>query len=128
MISATTVSFDADRMRRYDREGPRYTSYPTAQQFSDGTGANAYDLAAAASRGARQGTPLSAYVHIRFAPAPAFIAAVTKLSPKSCTASMLTSDIFCLKSRCAAACSIAIESLINCILVAELPPICRKNS
>src|ERR1700675_2761623 len=36
MTLATSVSFDADRMRRYDREGPRYTSYPTAQQSPDG--------------------------------------------------------------------------------------------
>ena len=26
--------FDAELLRRYDRPGPRYTSYPTAPQFS----------------------------------------------------------------------------------------------
>ena len=29
-------AFDADLLRRYDRPGPRYTSYPTAPQFSLG--------------------------------------------------------------------------------------------
>ena len=38
MTVATAVSFDADLMRRYDREGPRYTSYPTALQFHEGIG------------------------------------------------------------------------------------------
>ena len=29
----TALAFDADLLRRYDRPGPRYTSYPTAPQF-----------------------------------------------------------------------------------------------
>ena len=29
------TSFDPELLRRYDRPGPRYTSYPTAPQFSD---------------------------------------------------------------------------------------------
>ena len=28
--------FDPDLLRRYDTPGPRYTSYPTAPQFSPG--------------------------------------------------------------------------------------------
>ena len=28
------IAFDAGLLRRYDRPGPRYTSYPTAPQFS----------------------------------------------------------------------------------------------
>jgi len=50
MTQATIVSFDADRMRRYDREGPRYTSYPTAQQFADGISVDEYAQAAAARK------------------------------------------------------------------------------
>ena len=30
------LPFDADLLRRYDRPGPRYTSYPTAPQFDSG--------------------------------------------------------------------------------------------
>ncbi len=52
-------------MARYDRPGPRYTSYPTAPQFHEGFGETEYRarLAAAATR---PGEPLSMYVHIPF--------------------------------------------------------------
>ena len=79
MSFATAVSFDADCMRRYDREGPRYTSYPTAQQFADGLAPNAYELAAVTSRGAREGQPLSAYVHIPFCSSPCFYCGCNKI-------------------------------------------------
>jgi oxygen-independent coproporphyrinogen III oxidase len=72
MIPATSVLFDADRMRRYDRDGPRYTSYPTARQFGEGFAPNAYEWAAAASRGACEKQPLSAYIHIPFCFSPCF--------------------------------------------------------
>ncbi|MGO9946460.1 MAG: oxygen-independent coproporphyrinogen III oxidase [Steroidobacteraceae bacterium] len=79
MSYATAVSFDADCMRRYDREGPRYTSYPTAQHFADGLAPNAYELAAAGSRGAQEGQPLSAYVHIPFCSSPCFYCGCNKI-------------------------------------------------
>jgi oxygen-independent coproporphyrinogen-3 oxidase len=72
MSTATNVLFDADRMRRYDRDGPRYTSYPTAQQFGEGIAPGAYAWAAAASRGARDKQPLSAYIHVPFCFSPCF--------------------------------------------------------
>ena len=40
--------FDADLLRRYDRPGPRYTSYPTAPQFSEGFGEADFRAIAAA--------------------------------------------------------------------------------
>src|SRR6202051_317640 len=79
MTHATIVSFDADRMRRYDREGPRYTSYPTAQQFAEGVSPNEYARAAAASRGMREGQPLSAYVPIPFCFSPCFYCDCNKI-------------------------------------------------
>lgn len=52
-------------LRRYDRPGPRYTSYPTAVEFTDRFGWIDYRrrLAAAAQRPAE---PLSLYVHLPF--------------------------------------------------------------
>jgi oxygen-independent coproporphyrinogen-3 oxidase len=49
---------------RYDRPGPRYTSYPTAVEFHAGFGADEYRarLATAAASDA----PLSLYVHVPF--------------------------------------------------------------
>jgi oxygen-independent coproporphyrinogen-3 oxidase len=52
-------------LRRYDRPGPRYTSYPTAVEFHDGFDEAAYRerLAAAATR---PDEPLSLYLHLPF--------------------------------------------------------------
>jgi len=53
-----------DLLRRYDRHGPRYTSYPGAQMFNDRFDRQAYLRALGASENA--GQPLSLYVHIPF--------------------------------------------------------------
>lgn len=57
---------DPELVRRFDRPGPRYTSYPTAVEFHEGVGAATYldHLARAGARGADD--PLSLYVHIPF--------------------------------------------------------------
>jgi len=54
----------ADLLRRYDRPGPRYTSYPTAVEFHDGVGADAY--AEHLARAAAVDAPLSFYLHLPF--------------------------------------------------------------
>lgn len=64
--------FDADLLRRYDRPGPRYTSYPTAPQFHDGFGEAELREAAAASNGDPIPRPLSLYVHVPFCTSPCF--------------------------------------------------------
>ncbi len=74
-----TVIFDPDLMRRYDREGPRYTSYPTVLQFREDFDARAYEAAAAGSRGAPQRSPLSLYVHIPFCRSPCFYCGCNKI-------------------------------------------------
>lgn len=60
------LSLDMSLLRRYDVSGPRYTSYPTALQFSEGVGADAYFAAVAAGNEAFMPRPLSLYVHIPF--------------------------------------------------------------
>jgi len=79
MTDASAVSFDADRMRRYDREGPRYTSYPTAQHFGPGILPRDYERAAATSDGARDVQPLSAYLHMPFCSSPCFYCGCNKI-------------------------------------------------
>lgn len=55
----------ADLLARYDRSGPRYTSYPTAVEFSDELDTSAYErLLAQADR--RESEPLSVYIHLPF--------------------------------------------------------------
>ena len=79
MTMTTSVTFDGELMRRYDREGPRYTSYPTAPQFKDSVGMQDYERAAASSRGALEGLPLSLYVHIPFCFSPCFYCGCNKI-------------------------------------------------
>src|SRR3974390_265648 len=68
---STATIFDADLVRRYDRPGPRYTSYPTAVQFHTGFGAAEYEAAARASNAGNL-KPLSVYVHWPFCESPSF--------------------------------------------------------
>src|ERR1035441_5565013 len=79
MTVATAVSFDADLMRRYDREGPRYTSYPTALQFHEGIGIDDYERAASTNHDALERHPLSLSVHIPFCFSPCFYCGCNKV-------------------------------------------------
>lgn len=76
------VSFDADLIRRYDRPGPRYTSYPTAVQFRPDFGASDYVAAVEASRAAGA-QPLSLYIHIPFCTSPCFYCACSRIITRS---------------------------------------------
>ena len=58
------VCFDTDLIVRHGGRGPRYTSYPTALQFSEELTADDYRKNAIASNSS--GVPLSLYVHIPF--------------------------------------------------------------
>ena len=70
MTDCATVHFDADMLARYGQAGPRYTSYPTALQFTHKIEPHQYSLAAASSDDALQRRPLSLYVHIPFCFSP----------------------------------------------------------
>ena len=59
------VPFDRGMIVKYDRPGPRYTSYPTAPQFQEGFGSTDYSGLLARS-GVLRNRPLSLYVHIPF--------------------------------------------------------------
>lgn len=67
-----SLVFNADLLRRYDRPGPRYTSYPTAPQFSSSFGEAQLRAAAFASNGDPIPRPLSLYVHVPFCASPCF--------------------------------------------------------
>ncbi|HYX24075.1 MAG TPA: oxygen-independent coproporphyrinogen III oxidase [Thermoanaerobaculia bacterium] len=62
------IRFDRDMVVKYDRPGPRYTSYPTAPQFQDDFCAADYArlLARSGERDAVSPRPLSLYVHVPF--------------------------------------------------------------
>lgn len=55
-----------ESLERFDRPGPRYTSYPTAVEFHEGVGPEAYEAGLARIDEERAGEPLSLYVHLPF--------------------------------------------------------------
>ena len=68
----TNLAIDPALLRRYDTPGPRYTSYPTAPQFSGAFGATQLREAAQASNGDPIPRRLSIYVHVPFCLSPCF--------------------------------------------------------
>ncbi|RMG47610.1 MAG: oxygen-independent coproporphyrinogen III oxidase [Acidobacteria bacterium] len=61
----TAREVTAALLAKYDRPGPRYTSYPTAVEFHEGVGADEYERRLAEANRAA-GEPLSLYVHLPF--------------------------------------------------------------
>jgi len=67
-----TATLTADLLRRYDRAGPRYTSYPAAPHFSTAFDERAFREAARETNGDPIPRPLSLYVHVPFCTSPCF--------------------------------------------------------
>lgn len=82
-MTDTPLIFDRDLIRRYDRQGPRYTSYPTAVQFSETFGVPQYLEYAQRTNTAEQPAPLSLYVHIPFCATVCFYCACNKIVTKN---------------------------------------------
>ncbi len=76
-----TITFDLDLIHRYDKSGPRYTSYPTAVQFHDGFTEQDYRRHAQLSNAG--GNPLSLYFHIPFCDTVCFYCACNKIVTKN---------------------------------------------
>jgi oxygen-independent coproporphyrinogen III oxidase len=78
-MESTKIEFDAGLVRRFDRSGPRYTSYPTADRFGA-----AFDSAAYATWAGRRSIggaerPLALYVHLPFCRDVCFYCACNKI-------------------------------------------------
>ncbi|MCX7099300.1 MAG: oxygen-independent coproporphyrinogen III oxidase [Methylococcales bacterium] len=76
-----SLKFDLALINRYDRAGPRYTSYPTALELHDGFGDADYRQHIAKSNA--QGGPLSLYFHIPFCDTVCFYCACNKIITKN---------------------------------------------
>jgi oxygen-independent coproporphyrinogen-3 oxidase len=76
-----SLKFDLDLIRRYDRSGPRYTSYPTAVQFHSGFGETDYRRNAESTN--QDARPLSLYFHIPFCDTLCFYCACNKIATKN---------------------------------------------
>ncbi len=78
-----TVVLNPDLVARYDRSGPRYTSYPPATAFHEGFGEAEYRAAAARGNGQRPPGPLSLYFHIPFCSTVCYYCACNKIVTKN---------------------------------------------
>jgi oxygen-independent coproporphyrinogen III oxidase len=74
-----SVEFDAALITRLNQMGPRYTSYPTADRFTQGFRSADYRAAAASCAGGTAQRPLSLYVHIPFCESLCYYCACNKL-------------------------------------------------
>lgn len=78
-----TLEFDPELIRRYDASGPRYTSYPTAVQFTEAFDSARYRAIAQATNTGSQAAPLSLYFHIPFCDTVCFYCACNKVITKN---------------------------------------------
>jgi oxygen-independent coproporphyrinogen III oxidase len=76
-----SIKFDLGLINRYNRSGPRYTSYPTALELHDGFGDAEYRAQIQKSNAI--GGPLSLYFHIPFCDTVCFYCACNKIVTKN---------------------------------------------
>jgi oxygen-independent coproporphyrinogen III oxidase len=84
-MSSTGIEFDKSLIQRYDKAGPRYTSYPTAVQFHEKFTEQDYIQSAESTNLLhRQGEPrpLSLYFHIPFCSKVCFFCGCNKVVTK----------------------------------------------
>lgn len=79
-MMTTVINFDADMIRKYDRHGPRYTSYPTAVQFNSEVNNDTYIEELDKSN--QSNKSLSLYFHIPFCQSLCFYCACAKIITK----------------------------------------------
>lgn len=77
MSVSTDNLWNTELINRYDLSGPRYTSYPTAMQFSDKLGGKEWVQAVAHSN--QRAAPLSFYFHIPFCDTVCFYCACNRI-------------------------------------------------
>jgi oxygen-independent coproporphyrinogen-3 oxidase len=82
-VPTPSVTFDADLIRRYDKSGPRYTSYPTAVQFHPGFGGAQYRTWAQQTNEEPIPRPISLYIHLPFCDTVCFYCACNKIVTKN---------------------------------------------
>lgn len=74
-----TVQISEELLRRFDRFGPRYTSYPTADRFVDGFSPSQYMTALTERQTLIHPPPYSVYVHLPFCASLCYFCACNKI-------------------------------------------------
>jgi len=80
-----SLEVDLDLIRKLDKSGPRYTSYPTADRFVEAFDAETYKNWVAKRGVGGVHRPLSLYVHIPFCNTLCFYCACNKIITKDKT-------------------------------------------
>lgn len=78
----TPLEFDATLIARHNGSGPRYTSYPTADRFIEGSVSTQYTTALRERDAGQAQTPLSLYVHVPFCDTICYYCACNKIVTK----------------------------------------------
>jgi len=81
--AAIPVEFDAPLIRKLSNSGPRYTSYPTADRFTDAFGYRDYLQAVTGLRRHGLKNPLSLYLHIPFCNTVCYYCGCNKIVTKN---------------------------------------------
>ena len=76
---STAPQFDTELLKRYHRPGPRYTSYPTAPQFTAAVGETQLREQARRSNEKAIPRPISLYLHIPYCLSPCFYCGCNRL-------------------------------------------------
>lgn len=74
------IRWDTDLIRLYDQPGPRYTSYPTANNFTEDV--SSFDLLHALRESRQASRPLSLYIHLPFCANACYYCARNKVITK----------------------------------------------
>jgi len=77
----SVAELDLELLKQFDGPAPRYTSYPTAQQFGGAVDESAYRAAAHSVRDSR--AALSLYVHLPFCWSPCFYCGCNRVISRS---------------------------------------------
>ena len=80
--SVNQLVVDLELIRRLDKNGPRYTSYPTADRFDETFNAKSYSQWGAKREIGGIARPLSLYIHIPFCNTLCFYCACNKVITK----------------------------------------------
>ena len=78
-----SLIFDIELIKRYDKAGPRYTSYPTAVQFHEGFTADEYLAVVDKTNHEAKLRPLSLYFHIPFCDTVCYYCGCNKIVTKN---------------------------------------------
>lgn len=81
------LNFDPELIKKYDKSGPRYTSYPTAPQFSASYTEQTLKSCIQRSNTEMIPSPLSLYVHIPYCDTICYYCACNKIITKNHTVS-----------------------------------------